>query len=237
MKYYQAEMHCHIKDTSPCSILSAQEMVDLYIKGGYGYLFVTDHMHEAVTEKDELIGTSWEKRVDYFLQGYRKAKQYAKNKPIKVILAMEVTLKGKSPVDFLVYGADEEFIYNHPFFYYKEYGEFYEFVKKHGFLSFQAHPYRYGGAPIEPICYDGIEIYNSHPTHVTHNKWAVNYAQKHNLYTISGGDVHAKEHACRAGIMLPEGIESGMDLVEYYKSHGSPDIIITLDKTAQNNID
>ena len=122
MKYYQAEMHCHIKDTSPCSILSAQEMVDLYIKGGYGYLFVTDHMHEAVTEKDELIGTSWEKRVDYFLQGYRKAKQYAKNKPIKVILAMEVTLKGKSPVDFLVYGADEEFIYNHPFFYYKEYG-------------------------------------------------------------------------------------------------------------------
>lgn len=226
-KLYATETHAHTRETGPCGRVPAEYLVREYIKMNYRYLFITDHMHTNVVEKKELKKAPWEKRVDEFLKGYRAAKKAAQGTDLTVMLAMEVTLKGKSPIDFLVYGADEQFIYSHPFFYDTDYEPFYKLVRENGFLSFQAHPYRYEGAPIEPICYDGIEIFNAHPRHLSRNQNAVAFALENALYTISGSDVHAEEDIARGGVMLPEGITSGADFVRYIKENGSPELIIT----------
>ena len=226
-KLYSTETHCHTRDTGPCGRVTAERLVHEYIRAGYRYLFITDHMHQNVTETKELKNAPWEQRVDAFLKGYRAAKKAAQGTDLTVMLAMEATLKGKSPIDFLVYGADEEFIYSHPFFYHTDYEGFYKLIRESGFLSFQAHPYRYDGAPIEPICYDGIEIFNAHPRHLSRNHSAVAFAIEKGLYTISGSDVHAEEDIARGGVMLPDGIESGADFVRYIKENGSPELIIT----------
>lgn len=226
-KLYAAETHCHTRETGPCGRVPAEHLVRQYIKMNYKYLFITDHMHENNLEKNSLKKAPWEKRVDEYLAGYRTARKAAEGTDLIVMLAMEVTLKGKSPIDFLVYGEDEQFIYSHPFFYDTNYGDFYRLVRESGFLSFQAHPYRYEGAPIEPICYDGIEIFNAHPRHLSRNRNAVAFALQKELYTISGSDVHAEEDIARGGVMLPEGITSGADFVRHIRENGSPELIIT----------
>ena len=55
------------------------------------------------------------------------------------------------------------------------------------------------------------------------------YAYEHGLYVIAGSDTHAEEDIARGGVMLPAGIESGADLVQYYRENGSPEIIITFE--------
>lgn len=224
---YPAETHCHTRETGPCGRVPAEYLVKAYLEEKYRYLFITDHIHEANFESEETRGASWEYRVDRYLKGYRAARKAAQGTGLIVMLGMEVTLRGKSPIDFLVYGQDEQFIYDHPFFYDLEFAEFYRFVRDNGMLSFEAHPYRYGGEPVQPVCYDGIEIFNAHPRHVSRNQKAVQYAREKGLYTISGSDVHAEEDIARGGVMLPDGIENGADFVQYVREHGSPELIIT----------
>lgn len=229
MKTFQAETHCHTRETGPCGRVSAKYLVEGYLENRYKYLFITDHVHQKVLDAPELRMSPWSERVDRFLSGYRAAKEAAKGTELTVMLGMEVTLYDKSPLDLLVFGETEEWLYDHPEFYRQEFAPFYDMMKQNGFLTFQAHPYRYRGAPIEPVCYDGIEIFNAHPRHVTKNKLAVKYAYEHGLYVIAGSDTHAEEDIARGGVMLPAGIESGADLVQYYRENGSPEIIITFE--------
>lgn len=226
-KLFPAETHCHTRETGPCGRVPADYLVKAYLQENYRYLFITDHMHEKVMEDQHSKDVSWEARVDTYLKGYRTAKKAAQDTGLVVMLAMEVTLKGQDCRDFLVYGADENFLYQHPFFYCCEYEDFYKLVQEHGFLSFQAHPYRYGGKPIEPVCYDGIEIFNAHPRHLSQNHKAMEYATEKGLYMIAGSDVHAEEDIARGGVMLPDGIGSGADFVRFIKESGSPELIIT----------
>ena len=75
MKYYQAEMHCHTSEVSPCSCISANQIVDGYEAAGYRYLFITDHYHPSVLDSPEMSGLPWEKRVRHMMSGYEAAKR------------------------------------------------------------------------------------------------------------------------------------------------------------------
>ena len=231
MKYYQAEMHCHTMEVSPCSRIPAAYLVREYVAAGYRYVFITDHYHPAVFEAWRMSGEPWEKCVDYFLSGFEAARKAAEGREIEILLGMEICLgidpETKLGSDFLVYGFDREFLIAHPYLYRLSFREFYELMHENGFLVFQAHPYRYHLKPIEPICYDGIEIVNTHPRHKSHNQRAIRFAMEHGLYVIGGSDAHADEDIGRGGVMLPEGICTPMDLVEFYRRNGSPELIVT----------
>ncbi|MEG1157861.1 MAG: PHP domain-containing protein [Christensenellaceae bacterium] len=231
MKFYQAETHCHTKEVSPCSRIPAKFLVDSEVDAGYKYLFITDHYHPYVLEKAELYGKTWDERMDYFMSGYKKAKEYAQGKDLTVLLAMEIVFHINHETtlgdDFLVYGMDEKFLRENPYLYKMEINDFYQLMKENGFLVFQAHPYRYGRVPVEPICYDGIEMVNTHPRHFSRNGRAVDFCAKHDLLVIGGSDIHSEEDVSRGGVMLPEGIQTPMDFVDYYKENGSPELIVT----------
>ena len=231
MKLYSAEMHCHTKEVSPCSRIHAKYLVGEYIDLGYRYMFITDHYHPMVFETQRMSGKAWNDRVDIYLSGYKAAQKAAEGSSLKVLLGMELTLGMNKTndlgFDFLVFGFDEDFIRNNPYLYNMEYMEFYEAAKKKGFLVFQAHPYRYGLTPVEPICYDGIEIVNANTSHNSRNQLAISFAMEKGLYTIGGSDAHSEEDAGRGGIMLPGDIETPADLVQYYKENGSPELIVT----------
>ncbi len=231
MKYYQAETHCHTMEVSPCSRIKAAHLVQGYLAAGYRYLFITDHYHPAVLEEWRIADQPWEKRIDFFLSGYEAAWEAAKGTPLKVLLGMEMCLgidpETKLGNDILVYGFDREFLLEYPYLYRMEYQEFYKLIRKNNYLAFQAHPYRYGMQPVEPICYDGIEIVNTHPRHKSHNLLAFRFALEHGLYVIGGSDAHADEDIGRGGVMLPQGIETPKDLVAFYRENGSPELIVT----------
>ncbi len=227
MDFIQTEMHCHTNLVSPCSDISPKSIVQEHCNAGYGYVFITDHYHPIVFEHKRLKKKSWEEKVDYYLRGYKKTKKAAKNTDLKVFLAMEITLNTKKGIDFLVYGITEEFLYKTKYLYNLEYGEFYNLMKQNGFLVFQAHPYRKASSPVEPICYDGIEIINTNTQHNSKNKMAIEFASHNNLLLISGSDVHREADIARAGILLPAGLSNGQEVAEYIKNTGSPELIVT----------
>lgn len=228
MKLFQAEMHCHTMEVSLCSRIPAKYLAEGYAAAGYRYMFVTDHFHPATFAN--MGGKNWAEKVNEYLSGYTLAKAYA---PVglHVMPAMEVTLHYESAdqmdTDFLVFGADREFLMNHPKLCDMDYEPFYKLMHENEFLVFQAHPYRYGLSPILPVCYDGVEAVNTHPRVFSYNKKAIQFAAKHGLYTIGGSDTHAEEDIGRGGVMLPTGIDEPMDFVQYVKENGSPELIVT----------
>ena len=225
MKLREFETHCHTKEVSPCSKLSAEELVGLYHKHGYYALFITDHFHVDVFENPKMAHKSWEEKVDHYMEGYRRAKTEGDRLGVKVFFGMECT-PVQSPYDFLVYGADEAFLKESGPFYQMEMKDFFHLMDTNGKIVFQAHPYRYGLEPENPAYYHGIEIFNAHPRHQSRNNLALKFAFEHQLWTIAGSDVHQPMDAARSGVMMPESVDSEKAFVDYYKNEGSPELII-----------
>ena len=231
MKYYQAELHCHTKEVSPCSRIPAKYLINGYQEAGYRYVFTIDHYHPEVFEVPKLKRKSWKEKIDYFWNGYEHALKAAEGTGITVLPGMEVALgidqESGLGSDFLVYGFTREFLYDEPYLYRFSFQDFYRKMHENGFLVFQAHPYRYGLTPVEPVCYDGIEIVNTHPRHFSRNKLAIEFAAEHDLLMIGGSDAHSEEDVGRGGVMLPDGIHSAQEFVRFIRENGSPELIVT----------
>ena len=225
----EIETHCHTKEVSPCSRISAEELVTLYHQYGYYAVFITDHFKDEVFEQEKMRGKSWAEQADLYLSGYKNAKRMGDKLGIKVFLGLEVT-PAASPYDFLVYGADEAFIKEQGPFYQLEMPEFSDLMHKNGKLIFHAHPFRYELEPEDPQYYDGIEIFNAHPRMQNRNQMALQLANEHGLWTISGSDAHHEGDAGRSGVMMPESVDSEAAFVDYYRQNGSPELIIVFNK-------
>jgi hypothetical protein len=226
MKLYQFETHCHTAETSPCGVLTAAEVADGFKAAGYRGVFITDHFYSRFFEKRGIVQLPWEQQAEKYLAGYRAAKKRGDMIGLKVFLGMEVQPED-TPFEFLVYGLDERFIMEHGPFYQLTTSEFTALMHAHGFLVFQAHPYRFGLSPDDPAHYDGIEIVNAQPRSLSHNRRALEFAFSHNVMVVGGGDVHMEGDIGRGGIMLPDSVDSVQDFIDYMKEVRSPELIVT----------
>lgn len=225
----QVETHCHTKDVSICGKVSAVDAVRLYDRAGYKMIILTDHYYEYFWDSPKIKRRPWEKKIEAYLAGYRAAKEMGEKLGITVLQGMEIQFDQYKPYDFLVYGPDEQFLLDHPYLNQLSPAEFHGICLRNDFLMFQAHPYRYDKAPVQPIVYDGIEVYNAHPRHNSHNRLAVHFAREHGLKLISGSDFHKEEDCGRGGIMLPEDIRTMREFIDYYKENSAPELIITFE--------
>jgi len=228
MKLVEFETHCHTKETSICSKISAGDIIRAYAEKGYNAVFITDHFYAKFFDRPDLKRLDWKDKADKYLAGYRAAKKTGRECGVNVLLGMEVQ-PADAPYDFLVFGMEEGDVYDMEDAYRLEMPEMYEYMHEKGYLVFQAHPYRYGLQPAAPEHYDGIEIFNAHPRHNSRNKHALNFAYEHDLLTIAGSDVHRLEDVGRSGVMMPEDIRTEKDFVHYYRTVGSPELIIICD--------
>ena len=226
MKQYQFEMHCHTFETSPCGILSAAEVVDGMKEAGYMGTFITDHFYSRFFKKRGIDQLEWKDQADQYLKGYRAAKKRGDEIGIKVFLGLEVQTED-SPFEFLVYGPDEQFIYDNGPFYTLSTPAFYDLMHSNGFLVFQAHPFRFGLSPENPAYFDGIEIVNAQPRNESRNKLALKFAYDNDVMVIAGSDVHMIEDIGRSGIMIPEDINSPEDFIRFMKETRTPELIVT----------
>lgn len=226
MKLYQFETHCHTAEVSPCGVLTAKEIVDGLKSADYMGTFITDHFYAKFFERSDIQHLSWNEQAERWLAGYRAAKKRGDEAGLKVLLGLEIMPDG-SPYEFLVYGPDEKFIIENGPFYRLSVSALSKLVRENGFLMFQAHPYRYGQSPEDPLFYDGVEIVNSQPRHESRNKLALKFALDNDLMIIAGGDVHMEEDIGRGGIMLPGGINTVRDFIDYYKEVRRPELIVT----------
>lgn len=203
MKYIY-ETHFHTSDVSTCANISAAEAVELYKKAGYSGVVVTDHFSEECFE-NKYHGETWTEKIDYFLSGYRNAKKLADD-AFSVMLGIELRFPD-SDNDYLVYGLDEQFLYDHEEIIKMSAKQFKKLAEKNDITVIQAHPFRINSHITNPRYIDGIEIYNGNRRHDSSNNIAEIWAKKHGFLQTAGSDFHEYEDLARSGMICDRFIK------------------------------
>ena len=220
----KCEMHLHVLGTSPCAKVAPDDIAKLYSKAGYGAITVTNHYmkwlflnyYKAETEEGKL---------KFYIDSYKSLKKSCQPYGIKVFLGMELnpefinTPEHCPAAEILCYGVTEKFLYQYPGLYDYSLENLYELFNKNGIVMFQSHPFREYCLRFDPKYLHGVEIYNGHPTHNSHNDAAEKYAKENNLLGISGSDFHEFDGTISGGIYIPESINDSPSLAKYIKNN------------------
>ena len=210
---YLTELHAHTATVSPCADMQPEETAQRYIDAGYSTVVVTDHYCDYVID---FAGETWEEKVRHYVSGYKKMKDFAKDK-LNVLLGCELRFT-QNHNDYLVFGMDEEFLLAHPDLHHMKLRTFSEFAREHGLLVIQAHPFRNGMTVMPPKYLDGVEIFNGHPGHDSRNDLANQWAKRYGLIRTSGSDFHHSYSVEAGGIITDEPVTSVTQLIEILRS-------------------
>lgn len=223
---FKTETHMHVSEVSPCAKLSAKEMVELYHKAGYKTLFISDHIYK---ELFGLFGNIlWREKIEWFLNGYRKAKATAEQYDMNVILSAEINYGSN---DYLLYGIDEDFLKECPTLLNMGIEKLYNYAKERGAVIVQAHPLRDGHCSPTPEFVDGFEVINSNPRHENFSEKVLEIAQLHNKAITAGSDAHRTDDAALSGVITKTEIRTADDYIKALLS-GELELI-----TGDNNYD
>jgi predicted metal-dependent phosphoesterase TrpH len=209
---YLIEVHCHTSETSPCSAVRGAVLADIYKAKNYHAITVTDHYTKDLLNRYGEI--SWKEKIDNYLSGYRNAKKRGDEIGVNVLLGIELRFTDNYN-DYLVFGLDEQFLYDNPEMYNLGIDKFSGFARANNLLFIQAHPFRNGMVVINHDLLDGIEVHNAHQWHNSRNHLAQcayeEQSQKRPFVAVAGSDCHELGHEGRVGIfsdMLPkDGVE------------------------------
>lgn len=215
VKMYKTETHLHTAESSPCSKLSAAEMIELYHKAGYRTVIVTDHFIQKYL--DGYDSECWQNAVDRFFLGYRNAKIAGDKLGVNVIIGAEIHLQNV-PGDYLLYGITPEILYKYPDICKMTHEQFYRAMHSEKVMVVQAHPRRDGGTYSDFAFVDGLEVHNSNPRHDDHNDITMAQAQEHNLYMTAGSDAHRLDDYALSGMISDKEIKTMDEFVELVKS-------------------
>ena len=220
------DLHVHTAEVSACGKIPAAEVVNMYLNTDYDAIVITDHMKAG--DHSEL-----ENRNEWYVTGYNAAKKAAEGTKLRVIFGAEVRFWGGDE-DFLLFGITPDDV---PTLYGMldredmRLPEFIKFVRESGrMVLVQAHPFRKGLRAMPNEYLDGVEVYNGHPDHESHNELAHEKAEQGGKTFIktSGSDAHKPHHVARGGIFTDIEIHDSLELAAWLKTHPEPERIETV---------
>lgn len=220
-KYYKYEMHCHCNKCSACGKSTPEEMAIAYYKAGYSGIVLTDHFlrGNSAVPKD----WKWEEKMAAYHNAWVRAKNAVDDPNFHVFFGIEHQYGGGKEV--LTYGIDYNFLASHPDLDQLPLPEYSRLVREAGGFICQAHPFRdreYIDRDILPDfrSIDAVEVFNYCNT-PKENDEARNYAIKHELFMMSGGDIHfdGDKGIGKAGMAFEREITTAKELVEALKNH------------------
>ncbi len=208
---YKYEMHCHTGCVSRCGRVEPEEIVRLYKEKGYNGIVVTDHYSPMTFDRN------WcpQKQIDFYLSGYRRMKACAGD-DFTVLLGIELRHYFTAN-DYLIYGIDEDFLYNSGNLMKPWEEKIHNLAHNKGYLVYQAHPFRTGIRRCNPDFIDGVEVFNG-KTDKALNEKAYEWAKNTGKLMVSGSDFHTVNHLARGGIITNEPVGSNDDLLRILKS-------------------
>jgi len=203
-KYFKYDTHTHTAETSKCGVLSARELVDLYSAQGYDGIAITDHMSEDFISSLE-CKDDWNACVDRFLCGYKQASRHGTQIGLNILLGAEVQFEINNS-EYLIYGIDEAFLRQNPFFYRLSPWEFFERFNRE-LLIIHAHPCRDGNKPIFSECVHGIELVNCQQESNNNNEKAIKLLETNpEFHTFCASDSHRIEDVGRGWILIDKPV-------------------------------
>ena len=203
------ELHAHTRQGSKCGWLDAADVVALHRRFGFDGIVITDHYNNANLER--FYGTPLE-QAQAWLSGWRCARAAGEAAGLTVLFGLEARLQDCDN-DYLIFGAEPEFVLAHPRLNYLTLPELHALCREAGALLVQAHPNRKGCHPADASDLDGIEIWNTSVRHENHNELTQAQAAAHpELIRTSGSDFHRMEDVGRGGIVTARTIRTSAEL-------------------------
>ena len=199
---FKIETHLHTKTSSGCGHLSASEILDGYQAAGYSGICVTDHYLRYYFVQMGILDLPKHKQLDRFLLGYQELCEAAPEYGIRIFRAAELRFD-ESENDYLFYGWPDEILADPEPVFSMGLKAFHELSRKSNAVLIQAHPFRAPSLPADISCLDGVEIFNGHPRHNSHNELAQSLLRAHpELIGTSGSDCHRSMDIARGGIVV-----------------------------------
>jgi len=204
------ELHAHTSEVSPCGTIPARELIEYYKEKGFDGVVICDHFRESFFKLPDDRDN-----VNAFLKGYYLAKKTGDEIGVKVYLGAEIKLNSHPDNEYLLYGIDEEFLYENPRLFELPLEKVRKIVNGYGAVIIQAHPFRNGRCePYSDV--DGYEVFNGHFCHHNDNQRAYELALETEKIQTSGSDAHWHCDIGNGGVLvdeLPEQRQLG-DLVK-----------------------
>ena len=212
------ETHAHTAEVSRCGRVPAADVVRRYVDVGYDGIVITDHFSRATFQK--LGDCPWQDKVDFFLQGYRIACATAADEApnFHVLPGLELRLDCDEDNDFLLFGADEDFLYRSEGLLQMTFEQMAQYVHDNGLLLVQAHPFRECMCIVDWNLLDGMEVYNGNPNHESNNPIANLWTQRHGLLQTSGSDYHGQWGEHLGGVCLETPATDSRQFAEALRS-------------------
>jgi len=202
-KTFKIDPHVHTAEVSLCGHLSAEDVAHRYHKLDYDGIVITDHLHEEYISS---LGCrdNWHSCVKHFLQGYENAKAAGAHIGLKVILGAELRFLINDN-DYLLYGINEDFLYNTPYLHRLDHKEFFTRFGNE-ILIIQAHPFRHDNEILAEYLH-GVEVFNGNPRHDNRNERAVKLCKENpNMYPFYGSDAHQNGDEGRGYMLFNEAV-------------------------------
>ena len=215
---YIYETHVHSSEVSRCGRVPARTVVENYLRAGYSGIVLTDHFNRDTFR--HMPDAPWSALVDHFMTGYRAAVEAAAalDPAFTVLFGLELRLDTVENDDFLVFGADEDFLRRSEGLLEMTFSDMAQYVHENGLLLVQAHPFRRNMSIVDWNLLDGIEVYNGNPHHESNNPAADFWADRHRLLKTSGSDYHGEWGEHTGGIRTAEPICSNAQLLDILQS-------------------
>lgn len=210
---YKTELHCHSRDGSGCSSESVEGIVKKYLEYGYSTILLTNHFGPP---SDPDNREAWLNEIASKYAAYEKLVSAADGK-LNILMGLEFRCRDNSN-DYLGFGFTREYLENLDPHAMKNIRTFSEKVRSDGIYLIQAHPFRFGMVMTNPNYLDGIEVFNGHPGHQSHNELANALADLYGKTKTSGTDHHDPIHMPRGGIITDEPITSEAELIGALRS-------------------
>jgi hypothetical protein len=182
------ETHLHTREGSECGVSGGRGYVRRYLDLGYTGIIITDHFFRGNCRADRNL--PWKKWVEELCRGYEITRNEGERRGLDVYFGWEESFGGN---DYLIYGFDKEWLFEHPEAAEWTLREQFEEAKRYGGCVVQAHPFRYTSfikrVPASGGYMDAIEAANSGNAQFSDAlAWA--YAKKLNLPATAGSDIH-----------------------------------------------
>ena len=217
MHKYKYETHAHTSGLSRCGKISPRELVRLYAGMGYAGLCVTNHFggsrKQPWNEKPP-----WNERVELLHGAYMEALDEGKKLGLDVFFGWEFSCVVAH--DYLTYGLDERWLYDHPELQDMTTCEYLELARDSGGFLVHAHPFREdktGAVVLRPHQVDAVEVINTGRSDEV-NRLAAQYAENYALPGFAGSDTHSENKDDFAGISFSHRIADIHELIARFRN-------------------
>ena len=229
---YLYETHTHSSESSACARSTAVEMAKAHKEYGYTGMILTNHNWGGNTAISREL--PWHDFLDEFFAPYYPAKEWGDANDFQVFPGYEA---GFSGTEFLIYGLDIGWMYDHPELMDATVEEQFEIVHSGGGIVVHAHPFReafyISKVRLFPEYVDGIEGLNAAhcphlgmPDNSVFNEKALKYAKELGMFITGGSDSH-RNVLFGGGTAFATKLSDIGDFVNRLKNAGSDDYRVT----------